>query len=317
MRALITGSAGFIGSFLCERFLSEGTEVVAVDNLSTGRKKNIQHLISNPNFELHIGDIRDKSLMMKLTKKSDIIFHFASALGVKLIHENPLDSLHTNTEGTKVTLNAAASCKKKVIFTSSSEIYGRNPRSPLSERADTLINLGEKRWHYSVAKAIGEYMLLFYHQEYDLPVLILRLFNIIGPRQSGKYGMVVPRFISQSLQGKPILVYGDGNQKRCFLDVRDTIEAIYKLSRIEDAEGQIFNIGSTKEITILELAKKIKKLTASHSEIQCVPYPYSESERIERRIPDISKSENYIGKYIKHSLEDTLIEIIHWFSKNE
>ena len=267
-RSLITGGAGFIGSHLAERLLNKGHKVTVIDNLSTGSINNIKHLFSNANFSYKINTVMNKSLMKKLITNCDIIFHLAAAVGVRYIIEKPLDSLHTNVEGTSIVLDLAHSCgNKKVMLASTSEIYGKDrPGKRIFKEDDDRV-LGTtmiSRWSYSCAKALDEFFALAYWREKKLPVVIMRFFNTCGPRQTGRYGMVVPRFIKQALKNAPITIYGDGRQTRCFTDVEDCIDAITVLSESKKAIGEIFNIGNPdNKITINALAKKIKSLTKS------------------------------------------------------
>lgn len=310
MKTLITGGAGFIGSHLTEALLSDNNGVVVLDNLSTGRYENIECLLKNRNFEFVEGDILDVNLVDKLVEKVDAIFHLAAAVGVDLIVKKPLESLTTNIKGSEIVLDAALRYRKKILIASTSEIYGKNVNGPLKEDDDRILGSPLKtRWSYSTAKAVDEMLAYIYWKEKKLPALIVRLFNTVGPRQTGAYGMVMPRFISQALKNEPITVYGSGNQSRCFLHVKDAVKALTKLINEPKAIGEVFNIGSQEEVTIEQLANKITKITKSSSKIEYIPYEkaYEEGfEDMQRRIPDTSK----INKLIGFKPTFTLLEII-------
>ncbi len=311
MRILITGGAGFIGSHLAEALLQEGNEVYVIDNLSTGSIENIAPLKSHPKFSYIIEDIMNTRIMAELVDLCDIIFHLAAAVGVKLIVESPVHTIETNIKGTEIVLNLASKKKKKVIITSTSEVYGKSTKVPFSEKDDLLLGPTFKnRWSYACSKAIDEFLALAYWKEKKLPTIIVRLFNTVGPRQSSQYGMVIPRFITQAIKNEPITVYGDGSQSRCFTWVGDIVDALIKLSKENKAIGNIFNIGSTEEITILELAKLIKNLLNSDSEIIFIPYEKAYEEGFEdmvRRIPDISKAKEIIGFHPTKSIKDIIL----------
>ena len=297
MKNLITGGAGFIGSHLAEKLLSMGEEVVVVDNLSTGSIDNIKHLISNPGFSYHVDTIMNKKLMKKLIGKSDIVYHLAAAVGVKYIIDNPLESIQTNVGGTDIVLSLASSLgRKKVLLASTSEIYGKDrPGKHIFKEDDDRV-LGPttiSRWSYSCTKALDEFLALAYWREKKLPVVIVRFFNTCGPRQTGRYGMVVPRFVRQALSNKPITVYDDGKQTRCFTDVADAVQSVILLSKNPKAVGEVFNIGNpSNKITINALAKKIKSMVKSKSKIKYISYEaayHKGFEDMRRREPDISK----------------------------
>ncbi|MFA6321090.1 MAG: NAD-dependent epimerase/dehydratase family protein [Candidatus Omnitrophota bacterium] len=297
MKNLITGGAGFIGSHLAEKLLSNGEEVIVIDNLSTGSKDNIKHLLNNPKFSYYIDTIMNKKLMAKLIKKCDCVYHLAAAVGVKYIIDNPLESIRTNVGGTEVVLELASSLgKKKVILASTSEIYGKDrPGKHIFAENDNRV-LGPttvSRWSYSCAKALDEFLALAYMREKKLPVVIVRFFNTCGPRQTGRYGMVVPRFVKQALSGSPITIYDDGRQTRCFTDVADAVEAIVLLAKNKKAVGEVFNIGNPgNKVTINALAKKIKVMLKSKSAIKHISYnnAYDKGfEDMRRREPDITK----------------------------
>jgi len=314
---LITGGAGFIGSHLAEEFLRRNYAVSAVDNLSTGRLENIAHLKGNPDFSFTAGDITDETLMDKMIAESERVFHLAAAVGVKLIIERPVETIETNILGTEIIYKLANKHKKKVIITSTSEVYGKNNEIPFREVDDSVYGPTIKsRWSYACSKAIDEFLGLAYFREKKLPIVIVRLFNTIGPRQTGRYGMVVPTFVQQALLGHPITVFGDGQQARCFGNVKDVIWAMAELAETPEAEGQVFNIGSEELITIKDLAQKTKELCNSKSEIHFIPYEEAYEEGFEdmnRRLPDISKIRNIIGFEPKYNLEQTIRQIIEYF----
>lgn len=317
MKVLITGGAGFIGSHLCDKLLKLGDEVTVLDNLSTGKYENVAHLKENKKFNLVVGSVLDGELVDKLCEKTDVIFHLAAAVGVELIVKHPLESLTTNIKGSEVVLEMAQRYNRKVLITSTSEIYGKNTNGPLKEGDDRILGSPLKsRWGYSTAKAVDEMLAFVYWKEKGLPTVIVRLFNTVGPRQTGAYGMVIPRFVTQALKGKPLTVYGDGNQSRCFLHVQDAVNALAKLIQEPRAEGQVFNLGSQQEITIKELAQQIVQLTDSNSQIVYIPYDqaYEEGfEDMQRRVPDISKIQRLIGYSPTMNLKDILKNIIEYF----
>ncbi|MCK4262035.1 GDP-mannose 4,6-dehydratase [bacterium] len=314
MKALITGGAGFIGSHLCEELLRRGDEVTVIDDLSTGRRKNIKHLESNKNFKFVEGTILNYELMKGLVDECDIVYHLAAAVGVKFIINHPLKSMQINVRGTENVLELASKDKKKVLLTSSSEIYGKKENGIFKEEDDRVLGTTTiSRWSYSCTKALDEFLALAYYREKGLPVVIVRLFNTCGPRQTGRHGMVIPRFIRQALSGEPITVYGDGKQTRSFTCVTDVVKAMAELADRPKAVGQIFNLGSEEGITISGLAEKIKELTNSRSEIVYIPYEKAYQEGFEdmrHRVPDISKVRNLIGYWPQMKLEDMLREII-------
>lgn len=317
MKALITGGAGFIGSHLSETLLAKGYEVTALDNLSTGKYENVAHLKDNPKFSLVVGSILDHELVDKLCEKTDVIFHLAAAVGVELIVKYPLESLTTNVKGSEVVLDMAQRYNKKVLITSTSEIYGKNSSGPLKEDDDRILGSPLKsRWSYSTAKAIDEILAYLYYKEKGLPTIIVRLFNTVGPRQTGSYGMVIPRLVSQALKGEALTVYGDGNQSRCFLHVRDVVSALAKLIDNPKAVGEVFNLGSQEEVSIKELAEKVIELTGGKSKITYIPYEkaYEEGfEDMQRRIPDITKVHNLINYKPTVNLEGILKSVIEYF----
>ena len=297
MRVLITGGAGFIGSHLADHYVSAGHTVSLLDNFSTGTKTNIAHL--EDNLTTINGDIRNIDLVDKLAKDSDLVLHMAAALGVNTILESPLESMSTNIAGSEVVLNAAAKHNKRIIIASTSEIYGKNPKQPLSEADDRVVGAPQKiRWTYSDAKAIEEAMAFALHQVKQLPVTTVRLFNTVGPRQTGRYGMVVPRFVHAALNNEPITIYGDGTQSRVFCHVLDAVSAIATMAATDSTTGDVYNVGGTGEVTIKQLAEQVLSMTGSKSEITYTPYSDAYPagfEDIQRRVPDISKVKNAIG----------------------
>ncbi len=313
-KVLITGGAGFIGSYLAEKLLKDNKEVFVVDNLSTGRLENIEHFKTNNNFHFIEGSVLDESLMAELIGKADQVYHLAASVGVKKILEQPLDCLLTNIKGTENVLKEAEKRKIKVFIASSSEVYGKGDKVPFTERDDRVYgSIYNNRWIYAFSKGVDEFLGLAYWKEKNLPVVIARFFNIIGPRQVGRYGMVVPTFVKQAINNQPITVYGDGNQTRSFADVEDIINALVKLMTVKEAEGKVINLGADKEISINNLAKKVKELANSSSEITHIPYnqAYPEGfEDLRRRVPDVSEIKRLIGYSPKISLNETIRKII-------
>ena len=297
MRVFITGGAGFIGSHLADHYINAGHQVTILDNFSTGSKTNIAHLEGK--VATLDSDIRNIELIESLTKDADLVLHMAAALGVNTILESPLESMNTNITGSEVVLNAAAKFNKRIIIASTSEIYGKNPKQPLSETDDRVVGAPQKiRWTYSDAKAIEEAMAFAMHQEKKLPVTTVRLFNTVGPRQTGRYGMVVPRFVHAALKNEPITIYGDGTQSRVFCHVDDAVQAIAVIAHTDSTIGDVFNVGGTGEASIKQLAEQVVALTGSASEITYTPYSDAYPagfEDIQRRVPDISKIKSAIG----------------------
>ncbi|MBN2135169.1 MAG: GDP-mannose 4,6-dehydratase [Acidobacteria bacterium] len=316
MKALITGGAGFIGSYLAEELLKRNYHVWVIDDLSTGRIENIDALKSNNKFNYIIDTIMNKNLMAELVDRSSVIFHLAAAVGVQLIVDQPVKTIETNIKGTEVVLELAEKKQKKVVIASTSEIYGKSSQIPFTENGDMLFGPTiRSRWSYAVSKAIDEFLGLAYYYEKKLPVAITRLFNTVGPRQTGRYGMVIPRFIKQALNNESLTVYGDGNQSRCFTYVGDVVTAIADVSELKEAFGQVYNIGSTEEITIKDLAEKIIKMTGSKSKIEFIPYEKAYSsgfEDMNRRIPDISKIGKLTGYKPSVNLEEILKRTIEY-----
>lgn len=314
MEYLITGGAGFIGSHLADALLARGDSVLALDDLSTGAEANVRHLFDHPGFELREGSILDHDLVSKLGNNVDVIVHLAAAVGVKLIVEHPLDSLLTNIRGTEIVLDAAAELGCKVLITSTSEIYGKNASGPLKEDDDRILGSPFKaRWSYSTSKAVDEILARGYWRDRGTPTVVVRLFNTVGPRQTGAYGMVVPRFVHQALRGEPITVYGDGEQRRSFCHVSDVVTALLQLLDHPGAIGDVFNVGARNEVSINELARLILATTGSSSPVVHISYDvaYEEGfEDMERRIPDTGKLEALTGWRATRSLEDVIEDVI-------
>lgn len=317
MRALITGGAGFIGSHLSEALLEQGDEVLVIDNLSTGSIDNITHLKGRPAFEYVIDSVENEPLLAELIDRSDVVFHFAAAVGVKLIVEEPVHTIETNVHGTEVVLKHANKKKKLVVIASTSEVYGKSNAVPFSEDSDLVMGPTSKhRWAYACSKAIDEFLALAYWKERKLPIIIVRFFNTVGPRQTGRYGMVIPNFVRQALAGQPITVFGDGTQSRAFTHVLDVVGALLKLVREPRAIGQVINIGTSREISILALAERVRELTGSQSPISLVPYEQayeSGFEDMPRRLPDLTKIREMIEYEPRHSLDDILNQVIASF----
>lgn len=315
--ALVTGGAGFIGSHLCERLLSAGYDVTVMDNLSTGRFENIAHLEGRPGFRYTIEDIRNIHVIDRLASECDVIFHLAAAVGVHKIISQPIETIEVNVGGTEVVLRTARRYRRKVVLASTSEVYGKGVRFPFHEDDDTLIGPTiRSRWSYATSKAIDEFLALAYHKEIGLPVVIVRLFNTVGPRQTGQYGMVMPRFVQAALAGEPIRVYGDGQQQRCFANVSDVVQAIHALAEAPQAVGQVFNVGSGEEVTIMALAQRIQARTGSASEIALIPYEQayeSGFEDFRRRIPSLDKIKQAIGWAPSTPLDTTIDQIIAYY----
>lgn len=315
-RYLVTGGAGFIGSHLCELLVGQGCQVVAIDDLSTGRLENLAVLQSSDNFQFVRESILNAQVMDRLASQTDIIVHLAAAVGVKLIVEDPVHTIETNIMGSEMVLRTANSYGCKVLIASSSEVYGKGIQVPFGEEDDCLIGpTSHSRWAYAASKAVDEFLGLAYYHQFGLPVVIMRLFNTIGPRQTGRYGMVVPRFVRWALQGHPIQVYGDGGQSRCFSDVQDVSRAVTRLAEHPLAVGEVFNIGSQEEVTILELAQRVIRLTGSNSEIQLLPYDQAYApgfEDMRRRVPSIIKISRLIGFAPENRLDESLRRVIDW-----
>ena len=314
MKALVTGGAGFIGSHLSERLLKDGYQVIAVDNLSTGSLKNIEACKDNAAFEFVEGDICDVALMEALVQRCGIVYHLAAAVGVKLIADCPVRTIETNIGGTEVVLDAVNKFNKKVLIASSSEIYGKSEAIPFCEDDDIVLGSTTfSRWSYACSKAIDEFLGLAFYQQYGLNVVIVRFFNTIGPRQTGEYGMVVPRFVQRALKNEPVLIYGTGKQSRCFCYVDDVVEAVIRLMDCEQAAGKVYNVGSTEEITIEDLADKVIQMTGSKSKKQFIPYEKAYGKPIDdmmRRVPSIERIRQTISWQPRTNLDQTLKVII-------
>ena len=314
MRVLITGGAGFIGSHLGEAYLKRGDEVFVLDDLSTGSIENIRHLQKHPRFHYTIDSVRHQAVVAELVDQCDVVFHLAAAVGVRLIVESPVRTIQTNVHGTEVVLAQADKKKKKVVIASTSEVYGLSDQVPFREDGNLVLGATTKgRWSYACSKAIDEFLALAYWREKQLPTIVVRLFNTVGPRQKGRYGMVIPTFVKQALAGDPITVYGDGSQSRCFTHVADVVGALIRLADAPEAVGQVFNIGSNEEVTIADLARRVKIQAGSCSEI--VRVPYSEAyepgfEDMPRRVPDLTKIGGFIGYRPTRTLEQILEDVI-------
>ncbi|MHB1783931.1 MAG: GDP-mannose 4,6-dehydratase [Acidimicrobiales bacterium] len=313
-RYLVTGGAGFIGSHLAEALLAGGHEVVALDNLSTGRLENLATVIDHPAFSFIQGSVLDELAVDQAVRGSDVVVHLAAAVGVKLIVEQPLYSLTTNIKGAINILDAAHRYRCKTMMTSTSEIYGKNGTGPLDEKADRILGSpAVARWAYSTSKAVDEILAYAYHRERGLPTIVIRLFNTVGPRQSAAYGMVIPRLVRQALAGEPLTVYGDGTQTRCFCHVADAVDGLLRLLGEPRAVGEVFNVGSTEEISIDQLARRVLQATGSHSRVVHVPYDVAYEtgfEDMSRRVPDISKMTALTGWVAKHLLDDVLEDVV-------
>jgi UDP-glucose 4-epimerase len=321
MKILITGGAGFIGSHLADRLIEDGHEVVAVDDLSTGSIKNIRQHKKNKRFQFIVDTILNESLMNEIVSTCDHVYHLAAAVGVKLIMNRPVETLETNVKGTETVLTIANKYKKKVLIASTSEVYGKimtgNGSPPLKEDADRLMGATTKRrWAYACSKAFDEFLALAYYEEKRLPVIIARLFNTVGPRQTGQYGMVLPNFVQKALIGKPIIIYGDGSQSRSFTHIADVVESLVKLMNAPQAIGQVINVGNREEITIQALAEMVKEMTASSSEIEHITYDRAYGpgfEDMQRRSPDISKLKNLIGYEPQNDLRSIVQSVIDYY----
>jgi len=314
MRALLTGGAGFVGSHLAEVLLDEGHTVEVLDDLSTGSLSNIAHLKDRPGFGYTIDTVMNESIVGALADRSDIIFHLAAAVGVKLIVEDPVGTIETNVHGTEVVLKQARRGGQRVIVFSTSEVYGKSTAVPFSETADLVMGPTTKhRWAYACSKAMDEFLALAYFKEYKLPVVIVRLFNTVGPRQTGRYGMVIPTFVGQALAGEPITVFGDGRQARAFTYVGDVVSGLVKLAASPAAAGEVFNIGNHEEISMMALAEKIKAMTGSSSPIVLIPYDEAYEagfEDMPRRVPDLRKIQAAVGYEPTVGLDEILARVI-------
>ena len=314
MKALLTGGAGFVGSHLAEALLDRGHQVLVLDDLSTGAMDNITRFKGRPGFEYVIDTVMNDRLTAELVDRADVIFHLAAAVGVKLIVEAPVRTIETNVHGTEVVLTHASKKDKLVVIFSTSEVYGKSTAVPFREDADLVMGPTPKhRWAYACSKAIDEFLALAYHRERKLPVIVVRLFNTVGPRQTGRYGMVIPNFVQQALAGQPITVYGDGRQTRSFTYVGDVVDGLIRLVGEPRAVGEVFNIGNTEEVSILELAERIRTMTSSDSEIVLIPYDQAYEagfEDMPRRVPDLTKIERLVGYRPTLGLDEILRRVV-------
>ncbi len=317
MHYLITGGAGFIGSHLADRLLDRGDHVVLLDNLSTGSMDNIRHLKSSERMQYHLDNIENQQLVAELVDDAEVIVHLAAAVGVKLIVESPVRTIETNVNGTQRILEAACKKRKLVLTASTSEVYGKNLNVPFREDADLVLGATTKgRWSYAASKALDEFLALSYWKEKKLPVIVVRLFNTVGPRQTGRYGMVLPNFVKAALDHTPIKVYGDGKQSRCFCDVRDTVEALIRLMDTERAVGEVVNVGNTEEVSIEDLAQLVKQRTASRSSIEYIPYDQAYEPGFEdmmRRVPSVDKLRAITGFRPQTPLHEIIDRVADFF----
>jgi UDP-glucose 4-epimerase len=319
VHAFITGGAGFIGSHLAEALLGQGHEVTVLDDLSTGAIENIQHLKERPGFKYVIDSVTNEPVLAELIDGADVVFHLAAAVGVKLIVEAPVHTIETNVHGTEVVLKHANKKKKLVVIASTSEVYGKSTDVPFREDADLVMGPTPKhRWAYACSKAIDEFLALAYWKERKLPVIIVRFFNTVGPRQTGRYGMVIPNFVRQGLAGQPITVHGDGTQTRSFCYVGDVVDALLRLVSEPRAVGEVFNVGNNQEISILELAEKVRSLTGGRSDIVTIPYDQAYEagfEDMPRRVPDLTKIAHLVGYQPKVGLDEILARVVDHIQK--
>jgi nucleoside-diphosphate-sugar epimerase len=322
VKALITGGAGFVGSHLAEALLARGDQVEILDNLSTGSIDNIEHLKGARGFRYTVDSVMNEPVTAELIDRADVVFHLAAAVGVRLIVESPVNTIETNVHGTEMVLKLANKKKKKVLLASTSEVYGKSLAVPFREDTDLVLGPTHKgRWSYACSKAIDEFLALAYHKEKRLPVVIFRLFNTVGPRQTGRYGMVIPNFVKQALLGHPLTVYGDGTQSRCFTYVSDVVGVLLKLADHEGAVGQVLNVGNDREeVTIGDLARRVKERTGSRSEIVTVPYDQAYEEGFEdmpRRVPDLGKLRGLTGYEPRVHLDEILDRVIEYFTSDK
>jgi UDP-glucose 4-epimerase len=321
LRYLITGGAGFIGSHLAEKLLERCESVALLDNLSTGSMENIRHLKGFENLEYHLDGIENQHLLAELVDDADVIIHLAAAVGVKLIVESPVRTIETNVNGTQLILEAASKKKKLVLLASTSEVYGKNTQVPFREDADLVLGPTTKgRWSYAASKALDEFLAIAYWKEKKQPVIVVRFFNTVGPRQTGRYGMVLPNFVKRALRNEPIEVYGDGKQSRCFCDVHDTVEGLLRLVPLERAIGEVINIGNTEEITIEDLAKTVRQRTESKSPIHYIPYEKAYEPGFEdmmRRVPSIEKLHALTGFRPQTGLTEIIDRVAGYYRQKE
>jgi len=322
VKALVTGGAGFLGSHLAEALLARGDTVFLLDNLSTGSIDNIEHLKGEKRFHYAIESVMNEPVTAELVDRVDVVFHLAAAVGVRLIVESPVNTIETNVHGTEMVLKLANKKKKKVLIASTSEVYGKSQDVPFHEDADLVLGATVKgRWSYACSKAIDEFLALAYWKEKKLPVVIFRLFNTVGPRQTGRYGMVIPNFVKQALLGHPITVFGDGSQSRCFTYVSDVVGVLVRLAEEPRAVGQVFNVGNDREeVTMLDLAHRVKARTGSKSEIVRVPYDQAYEEGFEdmpRRVPDLTRLRRLTGYEPKVHLDEILDKVIEYFTSDK
>jgi len=317
MKTLITGGAGFVGSHLADKLHSQGHEITIIDDLSTGRYSNVAHLEGKERFQLIIGTILNEGLMERLIRETDQVFHMASAVGVKLIMEQPVKTIETIFHGTDVVLKFCSRYRKRVLIPSTSEVYGKSTEVPFTEDNDILKGSTSKhRWAYACAKELDEFLALAHWKETRLPVVVIRLFNTVGPRQTGQYGMVVPNFIKAALQNQPIPIHGDGNQARCFGHVLDVVEGLVKAIETPECYGQVMNLGNHEEVTILELAERILSATGSNSKIDYIPYEVAYGagfEDMQRRVPNLEKAKRLIGYQPTRSLDNIITDVVREF----
>ncbi len=317
MKILITGGAGFVGSHLADKLIGEGHEITVIDDLSTGRYQNVEHLEENENFRLIIDTVLNENLMEDLIRETDRVFHMASAVGVRLIMEHPVKTIETIFRGTDVVLGFCSRYRKRVLVPSTSEVYGKGISVPFKEEDDLLTGSTDKhRWAYACAKTLDEFLAIAHWKETRLPVVVVRLFNTVGPRQTGQYGMVVPNFVKSALKGEPLTVHGDGNQARCFGHVLDVVEGLTKVIETPECFGEVVNLGNNEEITINELAKKAIEMTGSDSEIEYISYSeaYGEGfEDMQRRVPSLEKAKKLVGYQPTRTLEDIINDVAEQF----
>lgn len=313
---LVTGGAGFVGSHLIEALLADGHRVVAVDDLSTGNSGNLSGVIDHPSFRFERGSVTDQGVMDRLAGEADVVVHLAAAVGVQLAVEHPARVIETNVVGTQVVLRAASRARCRVLIASTSEVYGKGSKIPFAEEDDVVLGATSKsRWSYAASKLVDEMLALAYHREFGLEVVPFRLFNTVGPRQTGRYGMVVPRFVRQALKGEPITVYGDGSQSRCFCDVQDAVRAIMGLAPHPEAPGRVYNVGGSEEVSIYELAERVKAVVGSSSPIVVQPYDevYAPGfEDMQRRVPDTGRIRTLLGWQPRLTLDGILARVADW-----